>query len=125
MAELFAIRPVRGEGVLATANGLKAEGLVAIPPEWRPAELLISVDLYREWLKDKRYLRKLPERTLPAFIQEACSSLGSHWLVRSSATNETVEDRGITTKPEIGAHRTVPGSINALGSGPIDVMCSI
>lgn len=94
MAELFAIRPVLGEGVLATANGLKAEGLVAIPPEWRPAELLISVDLYREWLKDKRYLRKLPERTLPAFIQEACSSLGSHWLVRSSATNETVEDRG-------------------------------
>lgn len=94
LSELFALNPALGESVSAAKFGLKAEGLASVPTEWRPPELLISVGLYRKWLKDKHYLQGLPVGALSTFIEEACRLLGDHWLVRSSATNETVEDRG-------------------------------
>jgi len=91
---LFASQPTATTAIAANVFGLKAEGLASIPTEWRPAEILLSASLYDQWLGDRTYLQNLPSVALEAFIAEAAITLGRSWLVRSSATNETVEDRG-------------------------------
>lgn len=91
---LFASQPTATTAIAASVFGLKAEGLASIPIEWRPAEILLSASLYDRWLSDRTYLKSLADPALTAFIAEAEQTLGQTWLVRSSATNETVEDRG-------------------------------
>lgn len=74
--------------------GAKAARLISIPPAWRPVFLLVSVATYKDWQRDRASFLGQDLAELHDRLARVQAVLGDKWLVRSSATDETAEDRG-------------------------------
>lgn len=74
--------------------GAKIAGLLSVPKPWRPNALFIARDLYERWLRDKAKFVNWCEEHLKAEIFQAQSLLGSDVILRSSASDETIRERG-------------------------------
>lgn len=74
------------------AIGLKADGLFNIPPAWRPDFVVLTHGLLASLVG----ARTSPSRPLKSLCAEVVDALGrpAKLIVRSSATDETLENRG-------------------------------
>jgi len=104
--------------------GYKACGLALIPREWTPPFLVLSADLYRQWriaddAEQERLLRQASSDL------EYCIASWTHkWphglAFRSSATSETLQDRGAYQSVEL----TADFSSNAIKAAIADIFKS-
>lgn len=92
-APLFVYDSITREGA-GERFGAKAAGLLDVPEAWRPACLFISRELYDQWKADGGIFQGIDPIALSAEVARIEEVIGSRWLIRSSATDETVEDRG-------------------------------
>jgi hypothetical protein len=74
--------------------GGKAAGLRHIPIQWRPETLLVSNTLYKKWSEDRRGFVSWATQQLQDDVDLAVRELGNKVVLRSSATNETIKNRG-------------------------------
>ncbi len=85
--------------------GSKACGLVALPLAWTPPFVVLSAELYRDWLAALRPEGML--REVGHQIVDCCSSWQKLWprglILRSSAVSETLRDRGAYKSYELPA----------------------
>ena len=73
--------------------GGKAAGFTTLPNVWRPSAMFLSDDLYSRW-QVLQSLKDGDKKTLTEELTQARALLGEDVMLRSSATNETVAERG-------------------------------
>lgn len=119
------------EDDLPNRFGGKSLGFLAVPSAWRPAALLVDKDLFVAY-RDGGAFETLSEevwRDLQAFGE----GHGPNLIVRSSATNETIKERGRYQSIEVNANITLVEFRQVLGnifedyvkSSGTDAMCLI
>jgi len=74
--------------------GMKASGLVLVPVPWRPPFILLSSQTYVDWLAADRTFSDESEAALERVLPDIEAVLGSACMLRSSATDETIDERG-------------------------------
>lgn len=85
--------------------GQKAFGLSEIPDLWRPPFIVLKSSVYAEWIIEKAsHARKKILKEAAHEIYKSSRSWSSNWprgiILRSSASKETMNDRGaFTSKP--------------------------
>jgi hypothetical protein len=91
----------------ASLLGVKALGLSLIPEQWRPPFFVVPSTAYGEWRSlpfthQQSYLADLALR-----IIERCQSWGAHFdagiILRSSASSESLRDRGVFISTKLAA----------------------
>lgn len=88
--------------------GAKAAGLATLPPHWTPPFFVVSADLYRAWEAADEIGRRETLTQVCIAIQTRCeTTLAGGWnngvVLRSSAVNETMNERGAYESREIPA----------------------
>ncbi len=85
--------------------GSKACGLMALPTSWTPPFIVLSTALHEEWLATNKSTQLLIN--VGAEVVAFCSKWQSDWnkglILRSSAANETLRDRGAYESCELPA----------------------
>lgn len=74
--------------------GQKAAGLLLVPKAWRPAFAVISAGVFDDWLGNGDALTADALEAIDKLIVDLAPSLGMNCLLRSSATDETLNERG-------------------------------
>jgi len=92
---------------IADRIGRKASGLAIIPPAWTPPFVVIEAGIYREWCEaDSRRAKEIISSIASLAAQEA-RKWPEQWdrgvTVRSSATDETLSERGSNESVELAA----------------------
>lgn len=87
--------------------GYKACGLALFPPQWTPPFLVLTAELYKAWKVLGEDDRELLLNTAAADIEHSIASWVERWphglAFRSSATSETLQDRGAYQSVELTA----------------------
>lgn len=84
-----------------------------IPRAWRPPFIVLTTDVYARWIASQVDLKDIV-----AAVEQASRGWRSEWprglILRSSADNETLEDRGANTSVKLAADFDVPQLEEAL-----------
>jgi predicted house-cleaning noncanonical NTP pyrophosphatase (MazG superfamily) len=83
---------------IAEKIGRKALGLIRIPSPWRPPFFVLPAGVFQAWREQDAGNRAATLQDATAKILDACTRFGPEWsagvMLRSSAVNETLLDRG-------------------------------
>jgi predicted house-cleaning noncanonical NTP pyrophosphatase (MazG superfamily) len=78
--------------------GGKAEGLLEIPPKWRPPFIVVPITVYEEWRSSTPAAQTKLINKLAKAVQDEVQDWQSPWprglIIRSSALDEDINDRG-------------------------------
>lgn len=99
--------PADQRGALLKSIGAKAAGLAILPRTWTPPFIVVSCDLYTNWAAASIEDRSSMLASVSASIADHCTRHWSAWswglALRSSASNETLRERGSFESRELPA----------------------
>jgi len=81
-------------GNVAASFGQKAAGLLLVPKPWRPTFAVISAQAFDDWVAHGGALTAEALKGVERLIADLVPILGLSCLLRSSATDETLSERG-------------------------------
>lgn len=98
--------------------GTKAAGMMRIPPAWCPPFIAIPVWLYKEWDQKRGHLphalHKKRGLDLSGAINELVALGAQNFIVRSSAIEESMDQRGRYRSYPVNKKEGVPGVLKAV-----------